>query len=78
LLSDTVIELYKKGLEELEIGIAIKIPNQSDSRYKQAHDLREKMITNLKMTKDRLDHLSMQTFFLFLLSFNLFTSFLLI
>ena len=58
-----VINLYKKGLEELEKGIAIKIPNHSDPKYKQAHDLKEKMITNLKMAKDRLDHLSTQSFF---------------
>nr|XP_060609933.1 spastin isoform X4 [Anolis sagrei ordinatus] len=44
---------YKKGIEELEKGIAILVTGQGD-HYERARRLQSKMMTNLAMAKDRL------------------------
>ncbi|KAJ8309166.1 hypothetical protein KUTeg_014040 [Tegillarca granosa] len=51
---DQAIEMYKKGIVELEKGIAVQIVGQGEA-WDKARRLQEKMVTNLTMAKDRLD-----------------------
>ncbi|XP_044069166.1 spastin-like isoform X2 [Siniperca chuatsi] len=44
---------YKKGIAELERGIAVEITGQGD-QYDRAKRLQDKMVANLTMAKDRL------------------------
>ncbi|XP_007476106.1 spastin isoform X4 [Monodelphis domestica] len=50
---DQAVEWYKKGIEELEKGIAVAVTGQGD-QYDRARRLQAKMMTNLVMAKDRL------------------------
>uniref|UniRef100_A0A8D0BTZ7 Spastin n=1 Tax=Salvator merianae TaxID=96440 RepID=A0A8D0BTZ7_SALMN len=47
------VEWYRKGIEELEKGIAVLVVGQGD-HYDRARRLQSKMMTNLVMAKDRL------------------------
>uniref|UniRef100_A0A672J8E7 microtubule-severing ATPase n=1 Tax=Salarias fasciatus TaxID=181472 RepID=A0A672J8E7_SALFA len=47
------VQWYKKGIAELEKGIAVEITVQGD-QYERAKRLQDKMVTNLTMAKDRL------------------------
>ncbi|XP_063161956.1 spastin isoform X2 [Candoia aspera] len=50
---EQAVEWYRKGIEELEKGIAVLVTGQGD-RYDRARRLQSKMMTNLAMAKDRL------------------------
>ncbi|XP_073401256.1 spastin isoform X2 [Dendrobates tinctorius] len=50
---DQAIECYKKGIQELEKGIAVQVSGQGE-QYDRARRLQAKMMTNLIMAKDRL------------------------
>ncbi|KAM5165432.1 spastin isoform 2-T2 [Mantella aurantiaca] len=50
---DQAVEWYKKGIQELEKGIAISVTGQGE-QYDRARRLQTKMTTNLLMAKDRL------------------------
>lgn len=51
------IELYKKGIGELEKGVAVECYGGRGEVYERAQRLNEKMRANLVMAKDRLDFL---------------------
>ena len=53
------IELYKKGIGELEKGIAVECTGGRGEVWERAQRLHEKMRTNLAMAKDRLDFLGL-------------------
>lgn len=48
------VQWYKKGIAELEKGIAIEITAQAGEQYERDKRLQDKMVTNLAMAKDRL------------------------
>ncbi|XP_068866058.1 spastin isoform X4 [Aphelocoma coerulescens] len=50
---EQAVEWYKKGIEELEKGIAVLVIGQGD-QCERARRLQSKMMTNLVMAKDRL------------------------
>ncbi|KAM9017939.1 spastin isoform 4-T4 [Ara ararauna] len=50
---EQAVEWYKKGIEELEKGIAVLVIGQGD-QCERARRLQAKMMTNLAMAKDRL------------------------
>uniref|UniRef100_A0A8D0LBX5 Spastin n=1 Tax=Sphenodon punctatus TaxID=8508 RepID=A0A8D0LBX5_SPHPU len=50
---EQAVEWYKKGIEELEKGIAVLVVGQGD-QCERARRLQSKMTTNLTMAKDRL------------------------
>uniref|UniRef100_A0A8C6HXA9 microtubule-severing ATPase n=1 Tax=Mus spicilegus TaxID=10103 RepID=A0A8C6HXA9_MUSSI len=50
---EQAVEWYKKGIEELEKGIAVIVTGQGE-QYERARRLQAKMMTNLVMAKDRL------------------------
>ncbi|XP_051037810.1 spastin isoform X3 [Phodopus roborovskii] len=50
---DQAVEWYKKGIEELEKGIAVIVTGQGE-QYERTRRLQAKMMTNLVMAKDRL------------------------
>ncbi|KAG8583231.1 hypothetical protein GDO81_008329 [Engystomops pustulosus] len=50
---EQAIQWYKKGIEELEKGIAVQVSGQGE-QYDRARRLQAKMTTNLLMAKDRL------------------------
>ncbi|XP_074846130.1 spastin isoform X4 [Carettochelys insculpta] len=50
---EQAVEWYKKGVEELEKGIAVLVIGQGD-QCERARRLQSKMMTNLAMAKDRL------------------------
>ncbi|KAG7204052.1 hypothetical protein KM043_001910 [Ampulex compressa] len=54
---EMAIELYKKGIGELEKGIAIECNGGRGEVWEHAQRLHDKMRTNLAMAKDRLDFL---------------------
>lgn len=56
---EVAIELYKKGITELEKGIAIDCRNGKGEVWERAQRLHEKMKQNLIMAKDRLNFLGM-------------------
>lgn len=45
---------YKKGIAELEKGVAVKITLQAGDQYDRAKRLQDKMVNNLTMANDRL------------------------
>lgn len=51
------IELYKKGIGELEKGIAIECTGGHGEVWEHAQRLHDKMRTNLIMAKERLEYL---------------------
>ncbi|XP_070590184.1 spastin isoform X1 [Erythrolamprus reginae] len=57
---EQAVEWYRKGIEELEKGIAILVIGQGD-HYDRARRLQSKMMTNLAMAKDRLQLLESGT-----------------
>ncbi|XP_075719016.1 spastin isoform X1 [Rhinoderma darwinii] len=54
---EQAIECYKKGIQELEKGIAVQVSGQGE-QYDRARRLQTKMTTNLLMAKDRLQLLA--------------------
>ncbi|XP_076752316.1 spastin isoform X2 [Xylocopa sonorina] len=55
---EMAIELYKKGIGELEKGIAVECTGGRGEVWEHAQRLHDKMRTNLAMAKDRLDFLA--------------------
>ncbi|XP_029164244.1 spastin isoform X2 [Nylanderia fulva] len=55
---EMAIELYKKGIGELEKGIAVECTGGHGEVWDHAQRLHDKMCTNLAMAKDRLDFLA--------------------
>ncbi|KAK7104342.1 spastin-like isoform X1 [Littorina saxatilis] len=51
---DIAVEMYKKGIHELEKGIAVDVGGEGET-FQRAKRLKEKMMTNLVMAKDRLE-----------------------
>lgn len=60
---EVAIELYKKGIRELELGIAIDCWGGRGEIYERAQRLHDKMQTNLSMARDRLQFLGSLLFF---------------
>ena len=58
---ELAIELYKKGISELEQGIAVDCVGGKGEVWERAQRLHDKMKTNLVMAKDRLDFLGIET-----------------
>ncbi|KAE8741370.1 hypothetical protein FOCC_FOCC013069 [Frankliniella occidentalis] len=58
---DLAIELYRKGILELEKGIAIDCSGGKGEVWERAQRLHVKMKTNLSMAKDRLSFLENET-----------------
>ncbi|XP_063992056.1 spastin isoform X2 [Diachasmimorpha longicaudata] len=56
---EMAIELYKKGIGELEKGVAVECYGGRGEVYERAQRLNEKMRANLVMAKDRLDFLAL-------------------
>lgn len=56
---ELAIELYKKGIYELERGIAVDCWGGRGDAWQRAQRLHDKMKTNLGMAKDRLHFLGM-------------------
>ncbi|EZA58904.1 Spastin [Ooceraea biroi] len=54
---EMAIELYKKGIGELEKGIAVECTGGHGEVWEHAQRLQDKMRTNLAMAKDRLEFL---------------------
>lgn len=54
---DLAIELYKKGISELEMGIAVQCWGGRGEVWERAQRLHEKMKTNLVMARERLEFL---------------------
>ncbi|CAG6017623.1 unnamed protein product [Menidia menidia] len=48
------VQWYKRGIAELERGIAVKITGQAGDQYDRAKRLQDKMVANRTMAKDRL------------------------
>lgn len=61
---EVAIELYRKGIRELESGIAVDCWSGRGETYERAQRLHEKMQTNLIMARDRLLFLGLCTFFI--------------
>lgn len=53
--------MYKKGIYELERGIAVDCWGGRGDAWQRAQRLHDKMKTNLGMAKDRLHFLGMKT-----------------
>ncbi|XP_045596963.1 spastin isoform X2 [Procambarus clarkii] len=58
---ELAMELYRRGITELESGIAVDCAGRGDA-YERAQRLQDKMRTNLIMAKERLDMLDAKTF----------------
>ncbi|XP_037580324.1 LOW QUALITY PROTEIN: spastin-like [Dermacentor silvarum] len=56
-LKELAIDLYRKGIDELQKGIAIDFSQGKGPSWERAHRLTDKMRVNLDMAKDRLDFL---------------------
>lgn len=54
---EVAIELYRKGIRELELGIAVDCWGGRGDIYERAQRLHDKMQTNLSMARDRLHFL---------------------
>lgn len=54
---EVAIELYRKGIRELELGIAVDCWGGRGETYERAQRLHDKMQTNLSMARDRLHFL---------------------
>lgn len=61
---EVAIELYRKGIRELELGIAVDCWGGRGEIYERAQRLHDKMQTNLSMARDRLHFLG-ELYFLF-------------
>ncbi|XP_034464978.1 spastin isoform X3 [Hippoglossus hippoglossus] len=51
---EEAVQWYKKGIAELEKGIAVEITLQAGDQYDRAKRLQDKMVNNLTMANDRL------------------------
>ncbi|XP_013400067.1 spastin isoform X2 [Lingula anatina] len=51
---EQAVDLYRKGITELEKGIAVQLKGQGEA-WDRARNLQSKMLTNLVMAQDRLD-----------------------
>lgn len=51
------MDLYRRGINELEQGIAVDCSGGRGEAYQRAQRLQDKMRTNLIMAKERLDML---------------------
>lgn len=60
---EVAIELYRKGIRELELGIAVDCWGGRGEIYERAQRLHDKMQTNLSMARDRLHFLGKLNFF---------------
>ncbi|XP_053655663.1 spastin isoform X2 [Cherax quadricarinatus] len=58
---EVAMELYRRGITELESGIAIDCEGRGEA-YERAQRLQDKMRTNLIMAKERLDMLDAKTY----------------
>lgn len=56
-LKEMAIDLYRKGVEELQKGIAIDFSHGEGPTWERAHRLTDKMKVNMSMARDRLDFL---------------------
>lgn len=54
---ELAIDLYRKGITELELGIAVQCWGGRGEVWERAQRLHDKMKTNLVMAKDRLQFL---------------------
>lgn len=74
---EIAIELYRKGIKELEYGIAVDCWSGRGDVWERAQRLHDKMQTNLSMARDRLHFLGEFSFSLsfFLIFFCLFLFF---
>lgn len=61
------IELYKKGIYELERGIAVDCWGGNSDAWQRAQRLHGKMKTNLGMAKDRLHFLGKLFFYTYII-----------
>ncbi|XP_033735826.1 spastin-like isoform X1 [Pecten maximus] len=52
---EQAIEMYKKGIAELEKGIAVNVGQGQGDHWDKARRLQQKMMTNMVMAQDRLD-----------------------
>ncbi|KAK3093436.1 hypothetical protein FSP39_015716 [Pinctada imbricata] len=52
---DQAIEMYKRGIAELEKGIALDVANGQGESWERARRLQEKMMTNMVMAQERLE-----------------------
>ncbi|XP_033735827.1 spastin-like isoform X2 [Pecten maximus] len=55
---EQAIEMYKKGIAELEKGIAVNVGQGQGDHWDKARRLQQKMMTNMVMAQDRLDILA--------------------
>lgn len=63
---EVAIELYRKGIRELEFGIAVDCWGGRGEVWERAQRLHDKMQTNLSMARDRLHFLGKNiSFFVF-------------
>lgn len=67
---EMAIELYKKGIGELEKGVAVECYGGKGEVYERAQRLHEKMRANLAMAKDRLDFLGMDNEYYYIMYIN--------
>ncbi|XP_075933144.1 spastin isoform X1 [Anarhichas minor] len=51
---EDAVQWYKKGISVLERGITVEITGQAGEQYDRSKRLRDKMVTNLTMARDRL------------------------
>ena len=64
---ELAIELYRKGIKELEDGIAVDCWSGRGEVWERAQRLHDKMQTNLSMARDRLHFLgNFESIFFFL------------
>lgn len=71
---EVAIELYRKGIRELEYGIAVDCWSGRGETYERAQRLHDKMQTNLIMARDRLHFLGMLNFAMYTLKNRLLTT----
>lgn len=62
---EVAIELYRKGIRELEYGIAVDCWSGRGDVWNRAQRLHDKMQTNLSMARDRLHFLGNILFLMF-------------
>uniref|UniRef100_A0A674ETF7 Spastin n=1 Tax=Salmo trutta TaxID=8032 RepID=A0A674ETF7_SALTR len=67
---EQAVQWYKRGIAELERGIAIELSDKQGEKYERDKRLQAKMITNLIMAKDRLELLGENQAFTFTLHFS--------
>lgn len=63
---DLAIELYRKGITELELGIAVQCWGGRGEVWERAQRLHEKMKSNLAMAKDRLQFLGIPITYIYI------------